>query len=227
MDENLILTKDQLKTLLLGFGCNKCIGLGIDGSPVENEAAVRSLNSLSQMGLIVSDGKTFHGSEAAKKAAAALGASPRYLAVHTAKAALPDMCCYPSEVMLVCAVFPGDDNRVSMRFTSVPDFCADLSDEGYLPPVSESMAMDEEELEKFERRAFAKFDPNAPLDNGAPVLFSAELISAEGVSLGCLRVVEYYFYRYIFYSRDGKTERAPYDDGAWRSYLKRLMVPTW
>lgn len=227
MDENLILTKDQLKTLLLGCGCNKCIGLGIDGSAVENETALRSLNSLSRMGMIISDGKRFHGSRQAKKTADLLGNSPRYLAVHTANAALPDLCCYSADVLLICAVYPEDDNRVSLRFTEIADFCVDLGDEGYLPPVSEGMDPDEDELKKFEQRAFASYNPNAPLESEAPVLFSAELISSEGALLGSLRVVEYYFYRYLLYSRDGKTERVPYIDGAWQSYLKRLMVPTW
>ena len=223
MAENYIFSHNQLKALLLGCGYSGISGLSLDDSDFNEATAIEALNQLSNRGLIVSDGNRFLGSKEAKLIAERLGACEAYTAVHTRKEALPDLCCYPDEDILICGSETGCNNRVAVRISCFDDFFADLCDEGYLPEDFEEIALNDEELEVFETQLFDDYDPNCPVNPELPILFSAERIGRDGTVQGYARVIEYYFYNYILFFDEGEIERKLCVRNELKEYLKRLM----
>lgn len=223
MTENYLFSYDQLKVLLLGCGYSKIVGLNLGNSDLNGETALDALNQLSNSKMIVSDGNRFLASKEAKLISKRLGMSDVYIAVHTTKETLPDLCCYPDENILICSSESGYKNRIAVRVSCFEDFFTDLCDEGYLPDDCENIELDDEELESFEVPLFVNYNTNYPITPDLPILFSAELISPNGTSKGYLRVIEYYFYNYILFFSEGKIERKLCVRNQLKKYLKRLM----
>lgn len=223
MSAKYVFSHNQLKVLVLGCGYSHITGLYIDDSSVNNEVALKALNQLSNEGMITSDGKRFFASEQAKLIAKRLGTAGIYIAVHTSKEALSDLCCFPGSGILVCSSKCGDENCAVISISEFEDFFSDLCDEGYLPYDSEDITLNDEELEEYEQPLFEEYDPNAPISTEHNILFSAELIDKYGLSHGYLRVIAYYFYNYILFFNEGKSERNICTAEKIKGYLKRLM----
>lgn len=222
MSENYIFSYDQLKVLVLGYGCSRITGLKLNSAALDNEAALIALNQLSNEGIITSDGKRFFASEQVKLIAQRLGASDIYIAVHTSKAALPDLCCYPGDSILVCNEETGSEGRIAVKFLSFEEFFENLYDEGYLPEDSENMPL-EEKPETFENFILENYNPNAPIKAESNILFSVDVIDKSGVSRRYLRLIEYYYYNYILFCDNGRLERTIFTRNAVKKQLKRLM----
>ena len=224
MPVNYIFSHNQLKVLLLGCGFSKIVGLNLDDSELDAETALEALNQLSNSGIISSDGNRFIGSKEAKLIAELLGMSDNYIAVHTSKETLPDLCCYTANKILICGSEPGYEKRIAIRLSNFDDFFSDLYDEGYFPEDSEHMVIDEEELKAFEKSLFENYDPNSPVNPDLHILFSAEEVDKNGSNQRFVRVIEYYFYNYILFFSKGKTERQICTLEALNAFLKRMMI---
>lgn len=223
MSKSFILTKTQLKTLLFGLGYKSVNGQDLGNGQIGDGELIASLNSLMSMGLISSDGTGFTGSVYAKKIARQMSGTTSFTAIHTIDQALPDLCVYSGEELLAVSRLIYNENAFSLRFVSIDELSDDLRDEGYFPEQSPEMNLDEADLEEFEQAVFDRYNPLAPLGRDSHVLFSAELISDSGDSLGCLRLVEYFFYSYIFFSDGNDVKRTILTPEDLREYLKRLL----
>lgn len=222
MSESYIFSHNQLKVLVLGYGCSRIAGLKLNAAALDNEAALAALNQLSNEGIITSDGKRFFASDKVKLIAQRLGASDMYIAVHTAKAALPDLCCYPGDCILVCNEGTGNGGRISLKLLSLEEFFELLYDEGYLPEDSENMPLDEK-LESYEEAVHEGYNPNAPINGEAHILFSFEVIDKCGVSRRYLRLIEYYYYNYILLCNEGRIDRFIFTRDILKKQIKGLM----
>ena len=223
MSDNYLLTKTQLKALLAGSGVTRIVGFDPGSGPVTAEQLPNAYNALMRLSLISSDGERFYASEQAKSIIRQLTGAPAFFAVHTRRANLPDMCVYCGEKLLTVAFSPFNADTVSIGIVSFDIFFQSLEDEGYFPEEFGMALVGEEMLEEYERVVFSAHKPECPLRDDSRISFCADLIGADGSNLGCVRVVEYTLFRYLYFSGGGVTERCEYSAEMLKKYLKRLF----
>ena len=223
MENAMILSYLQLNMLAGAQGFGGLAGLPeheVDESP---GSLLTAVNSLAERGLVRAEKDVFRLTSAGEKIGNRLGGAKCYLAVHTVKKQLPDFSCYPGADIMVCTPSATGKNAVSLRFMTADELILLLRDEGYLPDGDEILEPEPEALLLFEQERLSEVDPNAPLTEEGYILFSAELLSSGGTVLGFVRVVSYYFYRYVFIMQNGCTKRLRLTADAVEAALKGLI----
>lgn len=219
----MILTDSQLGLLLVSRGYDGAAGLALGGGDRTPVGMLSAVNGLASLGLVRQEGERFVCTQRATQIADRIGAAQRYIAVHTARQGLPDLCCFGTETLLVCAPQLTAGDKKSVRQTSVGELIALLRDDGYFPQETERFEPEEEALKRFEKERFSALDPNSPVDRESDILFSAECMDKNGCLHACVRVMEYYFYRYLYCLSAGETQRKHYSPQALADCLKGLM----
>lgn len=223
MESTMVFSYTQLLMFAVLQGYEGVVGL--PGFQAENKAEIilGELNTLVKNDFIKTEGNNFVCTEQAAEIGEKLGNSKGYIAVHTINNSVPDFTCYPGKSLMMCSPRRVSQDMAAIRFLSVNELFALLRDEGYAPNVDEALNPDENELEEYEAEYLYGLDPNQPLDENGCVLFSAELTDNEGSSKGFVKVISYYFYKYILTFRDGELKRSRFCAAAFDEAMKGLI----
>ena len=197
---------------------------GLPGFRTENndEIILRELNALVKNGYLITEGNNFACTDQAVVIGEKLGNSGEYIAVHTVNNSVPDFTCYPGKNLMMCTPCRVSQDMAAVRFLSVDELCVLLRDEGYVPDIDEALEPDDKKLELYETGYLYGFDPNRALDENGCVLFSAELTDIKGNGKGFVKVISYYFYKYILTFRDGEIKRSRLCAAAFDEAMKGL-----
>ena len=210
MEQAMVLSYTQLCLLASAQGFDGVVGLP-DYKPLGGaEHLLHAVNSLVGSGLA----EEKDGHYACTRVSAEIGR----------RIGVPDFSCYPGEnELMICTPSLTRPQSVSVRYLTAEELCSLLKDEAYYPPAEETAEPEDEVLERYEAERLVDMDPNLPLGTDGDVLFSAEKISRGGYSLGYIRVINYYFYRYISAAHDGQIMRIRFTPTALETALKGLV----
>lgn len=223
MENGIILSYLQLNMLAGAQGFGGLVGLPEWEADESPDSLLAAINLLSEHGLVRAENGAFQLTPDGKKIGKRLGGTKQYLAVHTVKKQLPDFSCYPGTEIMVCTPLMTGKGTVSLRFMSADELLVLLREEGYLPNSEESMEPEDAALLLFEQKRLSGVDSNAPLSEDGDIVFSAELLHADGTVSGFVRVVSYYFYRYVFIMQNGSIKRRRLTADAVAAALKGLI----
>jgi hypothetical protein len=216
-------TQNQLKVLLSGCGYSKVSGICLDNSKLDNATVLNTLNELTKMNFITSDGKAFFLDEKIKSIVSTLGTVSDFVAVHSANPFLPDKCCFKGDLVLVCYSRSGNENYISAYFSDVDTLFDDLCDEGYFKEEVYDFQLDDDVLIEYEEKAVSEINPNSPIDANSPIIFSAECVAKQENADCFMRIIDYYFYDYICFSDGGSIVREIYSKSSAKKYFERLL----
>lgn len=208
MEKTMAFSYNQLLMIAFLQGYDGIVGLPEFQAENSAEIILREVNALVNGGFLRTDGDKFVCTDITAVIGEKLGGSKEYIAIHTVNSSVPDFSCYPGKSLMMCTPRRVSPDTASIRFLSVDELFVLLRDEGYVPDIDESLEPDEKKLEQYEAEYLYRFDPNRPLDENGCVLFSAEMIDNKGNSKGFVKVISYYFYKYILTFCNGELKRS-------------------
>lgn len=224
MEQAMVLSYTQLCLLASAQGFDGVVGLP-DYKPLGGaEHLLHAVNSLVGSGLAEEKDGHYACTRVSAEIGRRIGEAQSYIAVHSNKRDLPDFSCYSGEnELMICTPSLTRPQWVSVRYLTAAELCSLLEDEAYYPLAEETAEPEDEVLERYEAERLVDMDPNLPLGTDGDILFSAEKISRGGDSLGYIRVINYYFYRYISEAHDGHTKRTRFTPATLETALKGLV----
>ena len=222
MEKGYVLSFAQLKMLASSQGFDGVVGLPECSAAINSEELPLLVNGLLGAGLVEATGNAFACSPAAAEIGRRIGGADSYIIFRSNKSSLPDFCCYPGEELMLCTPSVVQKDRSSVRFADFDELTSLLTDEGYCPNQSEILELNEQELEAFEKRSC---DPESsvPLLADGSIAFSAERVSVDDEAARYVRIVSFYFYRYILECRFGEKIRKRYSLTELKNALKGLI----
>ncbi len=217
-------TQNQLKVLLKGMGCFGITGPALKSKVLDNQSVLNALNELNNLKIIESDGKEFIVKPDVKQIINRISSADKCVFIRTPDRELPDICCYAGNPLLICSYSTVDPERISFEFTDFESLFLRLSDEGYLNDVKESGLPPEDEiLESFERKQFDEADIYSPLSASSRLFISAVSVNKKGKILGCVNVVDYYFYSYLLFFDGYNFSRGCCNIPTLKNHIERLI----
>lgn len=218
MKDTYIFSSRQLKTLLIGKGYKKIVGLNLKTDELGYNQSARALNKLVKTGAVYTEDETFLMSEDVREIITVLGNAEKFDVIRTKKDNLADICCYRAHKLMMVRNIQANKDWYSFSFLSLEDFYELLLDDGYLPDDNVDDLFYDDELEEFENPIV--FDPLSAIGETVPVLFSLDI----SVNTDChkyMRIMDYYFFRYIVVSDGEGEKRYAYS----RKKFKEVFLP--
>lgn len=222
MENTMIFSYNELLMFAVLQGYDGVVGLPEFRSENNTKKLLKQLNTLVKNGFLRTDGDNFVCTGQATEIGEKLGNSKQYIAVHTVNNSVSDFSCYPGKSLMMCIPRRVSPDTASVRFLSVDELCNILRDESYIPDTAEAIEPDDKKLEQYETEYLDGLNSNQPLDENGYVLFSAELTDNKGNIKGFVKVISYYFYKYILVLHNGELKRSRYFDTAFDKAMKGL-----
>ena len=220
MSNTYIFSSRQLKTMLIGKGYKKVVGLNLATEKLDYKQSALALNELVKSGALYTEDETFFMSEDVREIITVLGKAEKFDIIRTKKANLADICCYRAHKLMIVRNIQANKDWYSISFLSLNDFYDTLLDDGYLPSDNVDGLFYDDELEEYENSVV--FDPLSTIGESVPVLFSLD-ISVKTDSYRYMRVMDYYFFRYIVVSDGKEIKRYAYSREKFREVFLSLM----
>ena len=222
MGKAFTLSQSQLKVLLSGCGYTAVRGILFDESPLDNEVVVNELNSMVNSGLLQPDGEAFAAIPELKRMIDVIGQAASCWYLLTNDPALPDKCLFQGDTLLCCTVRPYDGGHITLEQLVPEELVRELIDEDYLSESEYNLLPPAQKVLDFENEVFADVDFRRTLPPDSPVTLSIERDGEDGESR-FLRVVDYYYCKYIVVCMDSDIRRIQYSPTNVLSYLKQMM----
>lgn len=206
MEINYLLSSAQVKSLLVGMGYRRTVGLKIDDAIVDDQMMISSLNQLTNEGLINSDGENFSLQNDLRDIINQLGNATCFMGIRSKKKSLPDLCVFPGNKLLLCEQEKSSGVNFKFGFCSRNNLFKRFCEEGYFPEFENCGSIDEDELEVFENEYLNLCDDLDPIcedSRESLFLFYTHL----NENRRCFKVINYFMYRYILLSDGEKNLR--------------------
>lgn len=215
------LTQNQLKILLHGCGYTVVRGILYDDSPLGNDTVIDGLNSMVNRGLLQADGEGFTACPELKDMIDAIGEATCCWYLLSNHPELPNKCLFRGDDLMSCTVRPYDGDHLTLEQFSFDDFVRELTDEDYLSEAEYQLLPPIGQAQSFENEVFAEIDLSGALSPDSPVTLSIERSGDDGRK-HFLRVVNYYYYKYIVFGRDSEVQRIRYSPANIQDCLKQM-----
>ena len=216
------LSQSQLKVLLAGRGFGSAMGILLDDSPLDNETVVGALNSMVKNGLLIPSGDEFTADPELRVMTDTVGSADRCLYILSVNPALPDKCIFTGSETVCCTVRPSDVGHIAMEAVTADGIAAQLYDEGYLTETEYKLLPPPDKAKKYEDDAFSRIGMNGALTYDAPVVLSIEPAGG-GEPQRWMRVLDYYYCKYIAVYDGKDTLRLPYNRSNIMQYVKKMI----
>lgn len=219
MSDTYVFSSRQMKTMLIGKGFRKIVGLNLD-TELDYNMSTQALNELVKLGVLYTEDETFIMSEEVREIVTVLGEAEEFDIIHTKKENLSDICCYRTDKLMLVRNVQGNNDWYSFSFVSLEEFYDILLDDGYLPADNIDDLFYDDGLEDFEKSVVV--DALSIIDETIPVLFSLD-VSVKTDSHRYIRIMDYYFFRYIVVSDGKEVKRYAYSRKKFNEVFLLLM----